>query len=485
MANHIQLAKKVAQSVTNALDDHALVFDYVLLHKLTNAQDGWLDIIDLLPMIPDTNDEAIVAYAVRQYCVDLLEISEDGGSIRRKHPIPDYRQIDSRTIYVERLAHTSNEACIRSVFQSFGEIEQVVMSKSIVSKGFPGCAFVVFAKADSTSLAIDQYDEFWKPLTSKTDVALFLKNEAISPSGLRVMSKFEWNRRTLEYANLLAERQKLLAQVKISKTGQHHHATFVSGVVCLFEGIHVDTNAKYLKNMFEMVAHVAFVDFKPGQDKGYIRFKTAYDALAAETYFSKQAILQSHKSCTGILCSSSDSPTSTYEMRVKLRILQGKEEKSYWKFIHHTRRSAGVVDIAKDSRVERIVSSHVKFDENVDSCLKIVDSNSENQVETVKNNCTSQSEANLLGKHTKFDVSDDDCDIMTADQSSVFECIPKPESDMGGQRIKRLASFELDHEQDNSTGALQSTGSGKRPRRRRRHGKRIHQGDSIAPADSS
>ncbi|KAL5031986.1 hypothetical protein RTP6_000148 [Batrachochytrium dendrobatidis] len=323
MANHIQLAKKVAQSVTNALDDHALVFDYVLLHKLTNAQDGWLDIIDLLPMIPDTNDEAIVAYAVRQYCVDLLEISEDGGSIRRKHPIPDYRQIDSRTIYVERLAHTSNEACIRSVFQSFGEIEQVVMSKSIVSKGFPGCAFVVFAKADSTSLAIDQYDEFWKPLTSKTDVALFLKNEAISPSGLRVMSKFEWNRRTLEYANLLAERQKLLAQVKISKTGQHHHATFVSGVVCLFEGIHVDTNAKYLKNMFEMVAHVAFVDFKPGQDKGYIRFKTAYDALAAETYFSKQAILQSHKSCTGILCSSSDSPTSTYEMRVKLRILQG------------------------------------------------------------------------------------------------------------------------------------------------------------------
>ncbi|KAK6100114.1 hypothetical protein MT418_001473 [Batrachochytrium dendrobatidis] len=359
------------------------------------------------------------------------------------------------------------------------------MSKSIVSKGFPGCAFVVFAKADSTSLAIDQYDEFWKPLTSKTDVALFLKNEAISPSGLRVMSKFEWNRRTLEYANLLAERQKLLAQVKISKTGQHHHATFVSGVVCLFEGIHVDTNAKYLKNMFEMVAHVAFVDFKPGQDKGYIRFKTAYDALAAETYFSKQAILQSHKSCTGILCSSSDSSTSTYEMRVKLRILQGKEEKSYWKFIHHTRCSAGVVDIAKDSRVERIVSSHVKFDENVDSCLKIVDSNSENQVETVKNNCTSQSEANLLGKHTKFDVSDDDCDIMTADQSSVFECIPKPESDMGGQRIKRLASFELDHEQDNSTGALQSTGSGKRPRRRRRHGKRIHQGDSIAPADSS
>lgn len=55
-----------------------------------------------------------------------------------------------------------------------------------------------------------------------------------------------------------------LEATKSSYIGKHE-AIFTSGVIAEFSGVHPLTNAKTIKNLFQMISPVAFVDHVKGE----------------------------------------------------------------------------------------------------------------------------------------------------------------------------------------------------------------------------
>ncbi|KAH6562096.1 hypothetical protein BASA61_003249 [Batrachochytrium salamandrivorans] len=487
MTEYIELAQRVGQSLSDLLSDGALAFDYVLLYRLKQASDGWLDITDLLPMMPETDDEAIVAYASRKHCSALLDVSEDGAYVRRLTPFPDHTLLDARTVYVERLPSSSTDASIRLAFDSFGQIEQVVVPRhGGIAKRFPGYAFVVFVNSDSADKAVQHYSHSWKPMTSTLNIPEFLKCEATSPSGYRVMTKIEWNVRTMEYALLQSSKQELLVQTKADQLGQHHHATFVSGVVCAFGGVHKDTTAKYIKNLFEIVSPIAFVDFKFGQNKGHVRFKTAYDALKAESFFSRQSIIQSHKSCTGVIASNLNPTLLLDESCISIRILKGREEKEYWRLIRNTQGNTNVITTTSQNQKRNNAASHVTFndaDENTTlDGTTIIDASTRDIPMHLEN-----SKPQPPKKHIKFDVSESG-EEEDAIQDGVVDGSQHSRSTVSKCHFPKRSAADCDETMDHECISVQNTHdeiSAKRPRRRRKHSKRSHNKSDTVHADTT
>eukprot|EP00842_Homolaphlyctis_polyrhiza_P006428 jgi/Hompol1/6787/HPOL_002328-RA len=207
----------VARSVSAVLSAASLAFDYELLLKLRNAER--IDIAHLLDRLTETDDEAIIARALRIHCKESLQVSPDGTAVRLADPSiiadnsPAMLDLDSRCIYVERLPASKSQnpvEMIKALFVQYGAIDRVILPHTRSRK---------YAK------------------------------------------------RTLEYFDLIQSKHAHLEQAKSRLIGHMDHATFVSGVIAAFEGVHEASDRTTIKRLFEMVAPVSFVDHNRHETK--------------------------------------------------------------------------------------------------------------------------------------------------------------------------------------------------------------------------
>ncbi|KND04924.1 uncharacterized protein SPPG_00615 [Spizellomyces punctatus DAOM BR117] len=296
--------KQVADKMLYYLSDEVLSYDIQIVEAITSNEGNWIPLeIFTQSRLRITKDDAVVANAVRTFAKEL-EVSEDGKMVRRRIPLPDYAEIDTRTVYIERLPPRATERHITDLFYPFGRVQRVIFSKMYGDESkHAGFAFAIFEKASDAARAVDAIGGRFRKMLPDVDLKSFTEEE-VNLGGLgevRVMSKTQWRALTNEYAALLKRRKEELFNVIQGQMGTHEKAEYQSRIVAKFSGAHKSTTPKVLKRLFEMIAPVSFIDLNRNQGSGHVRFKTSHGARLAFVFFSREYIAQTHKDDLGTL----------------------------------------------------------------------------------------------------------------------------------------------------------------------------------------
>ncbi|KAI8590917.1 hypothetical protein BDZ88DRAFT_412760 [Geranomyces variabilis] len=303
------LEESVGTAVSALFSDDALSYDRVLVQQITDSQGGWISFRFVTGRKVGTTDEAVIAHAIRAHAPEL-ELSAEGRSVRRKAPIPDFSEMDSRTVYVERIPIKKPGPVLLTQLGTCGPIEKVIIPPEAVNP-LSDYAFVVFESVAGCMSALEKYASSFRLVTADTNLREYLEdkeretetetNGVVELLGkVRVLSKRRWIELSDEYEAALAARHDLLRRVTHQAVGTHA-AEYQAKVVGRFWDVHSGTNTKVLKRLFEMVAPVAFVEFRRNNGTGYVRFKTPNGAHLASTYFNSEYIVQQNANDCGTL----------------------------------------------------------------------------------------------------------------------------------------------------------------------------------------
>ncbi|KAJ3188856.1 hypothetical protein HDU85_004570 [Gaertneriomyces sp. JEL0708] len=298
---------ELANKLKYYLSDEVLFYDIPVSSKIALDPEGWISLdFFMQPGKLSTDDEAVVARAVRCHAPQVLEISEDGKSVRRTVPLPDFAKQNARTVYIE-LPPGSGVKTLRDELEVIGSAHDVIVPGFTPPTERPQFVFAVYHDEGSAQRAIERLSTSYQPVTKNMDIQAFVKESlAHAKENMRkkpmwrAMMKTQWDVLTSEYVLLHQERQRQLKQALAARCG-HNKAEFQSKVVVKFAHVHRATDAKTLKKLFSMVAPVTFVDHSPGTTTGYARFKTPHGAKLAATYFTREYIVQTHKKDIGTL----------------------------------------------------------------------------------------------------------------------------------------------------------------------------------------
>ncbi|KAI9203344.1 uncharacterized protein BJ171DRAFT_510430 [Polychytrium aggregatum] len=296
------------------------------------------------------NDDAVIAKALRAHASASIEVNKDGRRIRRKSPanVSKLAELDSRTIYLERLPPNSTADDIRGAVAALVPVSSVCIpfeGRNGADRTLGKFAFVRLERQADVANAVQALNTMTK-LTPR-----MVSNQAALPPGerlLRCLDFASWRSLSEEYQALLEYNKNVLRETLEQQINRHGPAVFEQGVVAEFTGTHSQTNTKTLKRMFESVAPVAYLDCRrsKGSGRGHVRFKTPYGAQLAELYFKRESIVQIHGQDIGTLYSkakqsmahrSNQEPGPQHDPAVrpdpaliKLRIIRGDEERQYW-----------------------------------------------------------------------------------------------------------------------------------------------------------
>ncbi|KAI9011156.1 hypothetical protein BC832DRAFT_326481 [Gaertneriomyces semiglobifer] len=331
---------ELANKLKYYLSDEVLFYDIPVSSKISSDPEGWISLdVFMQPGKLPTDDEAVVAKAVRCHAPQVLEISEDGKSVRRTLPLPDFAKQNARTVYIE-LPSGSGVKALRDELEVIGSPHDIIVPEFNPPTERPQFVFAVYHDEDSAQHAIERLSTSYQPVTKNMDIQAFVRESlAHAKENMRkkpmwrAILKTQWDVLTNEYVLLHQERQRQLKQALAARCG-HNKAEFQSKVVVKFSHVHRATDAKTLKKLFSMVAPVTFVDHSPGSTTGYARFKTPHGAKLAATYFTREYIVQNHKKDIGTLLHRKSRPNKSTTMHndnlVEERLEAEDHESSAW-----------------------------------------------------------------------------------------------------------------------------------------------------------
>ncbi|KAJ3275841.1 hypothetical protein HDV01_006707 [Terramyces sp. JEL0728] len=296
-----------------------LRFEYHLYLIIKHRQ--WVPFDKLFAKL-GCDDEAKIAKEMRK--IPGLAVSEDGRSVTMDLPNFD---ADAQTIFVP-LDHDMD----LQLFSVFKVAQTWIDSSSKF-------AFVTF------SVNIEQILDKLEPDVRE-----------------KIMTKLEWNKRMEEYY--------LEYNKDIEKPVTPFSVQYQEGIVGYFENVHNETNSKVLRQLFDLAAPVAYIEYNNGNTFGYARFKDPIQADNAKNLFSRVTICQSSRDCKGKIF-----PFTRFNRGIKLTILEGKEEEEYWEWLNNEREELQTkivpenpsvqveIDIKPRERKPKKKSVHLKFDE--------------------------------------------------------------------------------------------------------------------------
>jgi lupus La protein len=316
------MASSIGKQVEFYFSDSNLPRDKFLSQRIRESQDGWID----LALIASFNrikrfdvDVTTLADAIRNWS-SMLEVSDDGQRVRRPTPLPEFdeqrrRDMDARTIYAKgfpRDTETTLEE-IEKVFSSLGgTVRSVRMRRFPSTKLFKGSVFVEFATEQDAQHVLSlrpppQPNHVRQPLLLMTKQAYIEKKrqEREKRQSARQAKQLE----TQQAASDQQQQQQLVEQKLADQD-------YPKDCLIHFDQVTNETSREDLKAYLAKTgAVVSYVDFSRGDTSGYLR-------LAAEGGARKavDTLISSQETVNGVL------PV--------LRVLEGDEERSYWKTIY-------------------------------------------------------------------------------------------------------------------------------------------------------
>uniref|UniRef100_A0A1A9W8M7 Uncharacterized protein n=1 Tax=Glossina brevipalpis TaxID=37001 RepID=A0A1A9W8M7_9MUSC len=91
---------------------------------------------------------------------EILELDETHQKVRRKAPLPEERNVDEKTLYVEALPPSADHEWVRGIFERFGNVTYVSLPRYAKSRKIKEFGFVEFEKEKSVHKAVKAFTEF-------------------------------------------------------------------------------------------------------------------------------------------------------------------------------------------------------------------------------------------------------------------------------------------------------------------------------------
>ncbi|TDG38952.1 hypothetical protein AWZ03_014623 [Drosophila navojoa] len=89
----------------------------------------------------------------------LLELDESGLKVRRKTALPEHRDVNNKTLYVEALPATATHDWLKEVFGRYGTVSYVSLPHYPGTRKIKEFAFIEFEKSSSVEKALKAYSQ--------------------------------------------------------------------------------------------------------------------------------------------------------------------------------------------------------------------------------------------------------------------------------------------------------------------------------------
>ena len=251
----------------------------------------------------------------------MLEVSDDGQRVRRLTPLPVFdeqqrKDMDARTIYAKGFPKDTETTLedIEKIFSSLGgTVRSVRMRRFPSTKLFKGSVFVEFATEQDVQHVLSlrpppQPNHIQQPLLLMTKQAYLEKKRQEREK--RRSTRHEKQLDTQQVSSDQQQQQQQLIEQKLLDQ------EYPKDCLIHFDQVTSETSREDLKAYLAKAgAVVSYVDFSRGDTSGYLR-------LAAQGGARK---------AVDILTSSQETVNGVLPV---LRVLEGDEERSYWKTIY-------------------------------------------------------------------------------------------------------------------------------------------------------
>ncbi|KAK3703766.1 hypothetical protein QZH41_008439 [Actinostola sp. cb2023] len=87
----------------------------------------------------------------------LLQLDDDDTMVKRVAPLPEARNVDAETIYVENLPQNTDHDCLRKIFSQFGKVMYVSIPRFKHTGDIKGFAFIEFESSNEAGSAVETF----------------------------------------------------------------------------------------------------------------------------------------------------------------------------------------------------------------------------------------------------------------------------------------------------------------------------------------
>ncbi|KAI8810074.1 hypothetical protein BJ742DRAFT_770507 [Cladochytrium replicatum] len=399
--------RRIASEFDVLFGEDNLIHDlwlYDIAIEARKTKDGWISFDDLQVRTKTLgDDEAVFSKSLRAYS-RTVEVHEDGKSIKPKF-LPEIESMADRMVYVEFIPSRLSADKFSTYFAQAGSVERTIKPPRGSKHDY---AFIVYKSPSAITKAKESLHKFapfnketWKVAAEK-ESAIIGSSEDDAFRDVRILGRREWEKLMREYSRFVS------AQWEEVKSKQNHGSAmteqFQPGVLVRFWGVHKDTDARILKRFFGRIAQVCYVDYQTG-GSGVLRFESAYESQVAISYFTRELVQQiDGKDVSGKLMGVTSSlsieigPGSDAENVVRLQLICGAEEVSYWESL--TKKLAKKETKPKEPEAAFIPSRHAKRTQNVPTRVQT-------KRERTEDENADGNEGMQAKKHIRFDFEND------------------------------------------------------------------------------
>lgn len=298
------IEQKIIKQIEYYFGDYNLGRDKFLKEQV-KLDDGWIPLETLIKFnrlkILSTDFQQIVS-ALKKSPSKLMEINDDSSKVRRSpdKPLPENdtdleTRWKERCVYVKKFPEDLSLDELLEFFQKFGTIENIQMRRFYSSKKFRGSVFVTFSTKEDATKFLDVASVKYKEAE--------LSRETREGYTKRKEHQFKKSREQKE--------KKQKAKEDIMENEQ-----ITKGCLLKLSELPDDLKWETLKAFFNEFSPVGYVDCQQGKTEATLRF--------SEEDGAKSALEKA-------LASNEEKKLIISEKEVSARILDGEEEKSYWK----------------------------------------------------------------------------------------------------------------------------------------------------------
>ncbi|XP_048580158.1 la-related protein 7 isoform X2 [Nematostella vectensis] len=140
-------------------NDSALLKDRFLKQQIENHPDGYVAISTIASfnkIKQMTDDIKLVKKAMK--LSQQLELNEDGTMVRRMAPLPQPRNVDAETVYVEKLPFHADHDWLKKVFSEFGKVLYVSLPRFKHNGEIKGFAFIEFESKQQAEHVVQMFN---------------------------------------------------------------------------------------------------------------------------------------------------------------------------------------------------------------------------------------------------------------------------------------------------------------------------------------
>lgn len=282
-AAHANAAKIIEQVEFYFGDSNLMKPDKFMVSKITENPEGWVELkiiasFKRMKTLLEDAEIAVLAATLKTSENDLLEVSDDGLTVRRSptRPLPKESQFTKRALYTKGwdLKETTIDS-VKAYFVDKGyEVVSVRLRSAPHTKEFKGSVFVEMADVATAQKAVGEEH----PIGEDRKLLIEMKEAYHLRKKAERTDKSKSKRKGSEGGAEGAKKAKKDGDKGDAVKEEPKDEPFEAGLILQFSGLTEETKREDIKEGLAKYGEVGWVDFQIGDTDGSLRLKEGESA---------------------------------------------------------------------------------------------------------------------------------------------------------------------------------------------------------------